>query len=393
MSVSFITDADIPSITRTPGVLVGVVDSGTGMNVHIAGTLDVSVPDLLVTGVTPSPSLSLGLSGNYDVGGAVDFDSIITEIPDAAQITKVEVIASADFHAAIDTDAAQITTCKVKSESDCAGKVKLQIPTGFTPLTDIEISDTDSDVDGSFDTTTSTQADAAVASTFINKVWDMTVDPGQYPLGYITRAQLVSQFSSQKIRVVRDGSFSFVFGNVDMQLVFPAVTGHIQYTFTSLFNVTVSGWLMTVTWEFPLSWTLNVPTDPIEEGDEVTAESPLVDGIDFEQVTTAALEWTDSGGFHSIPITIFSATAPTNWIFTVPPGTLGPFVHVVITSTQFSGSVDLGKLVTIFFLNATGIYTLVPGKTNDTIYDNAEPGTTVDVKIPNPTFKTGFIGG
>lgn len=42
--------------------------------------------------------------------------------------------------------------------------------------------------------------------------------------------------------------------------------------------------------------------------------------------------------------------------------------------------------------NMSGIYTLVPNKTNDTIYTGFGDDT-VDVKKPNPMFKTGYIGG
>jgi len=62
------------------------------------------------------------------------------------------------------------------------------------------------------------------------------------------------------------------------------------------------------------------------------------------------------------------------------------------TGTQFSGSVTLGVL-NVLLTNASGIYTLVPGKTNDTLYKTARDGTTRDVRIPTPFAKTGFIGG
>ncbi len=42
--------------------------------------------------------------------------------------------------------------------------------------------------------------------------------------------------------------------------------------------------------------------------------------------------------------------------------------------------------------DASGIYTLVPEKRNDTIYPKSD-NTTVDVAIPEPFFKTGYIGG
>lgn len=60
--------------------------------------------------------------------------------------------------------------------------------------------------------------------------------------------------------------------------------------------------------------------------------------------------------------------------------------------TQFSGSVALGTL-TILLTNASGIYTLVPGKRQDTYYSSHRDGTTVDIKIPDPTGRTGFVGG
>lgn len=64
-----------------------------------------------------------------------------------------------------------------------------------------------------------------------------------------------------------------------------------------------------------------------------------------------------------------------------------------IFGVTFSGSVILGSLY-ISLKNGSGIYSIVSGKTNDTIYINS-PGNnqTMDFKIPNPFFKTGLIGG
>lgn len=57
---------------------------------------------------------------------------------------------------------------------------------------------------------------------------------------------------------------------------------------------------------------------------------------------------------------------------------------------QFEGSVTLATF-TILNFEGSGIYTLVPGKTNDTLYSSTRNGTTYDVKIPNPFGKTGFF--
>jgi hypothetical protein len=55
---------------------------------------------------------------------------------------------------------------------------------------------------------------------------------------------------------------------------------------------------------------------------------------------------------------------------------------------QLNGTVPLTLLKDV-----SGIYTMVPGKTNDTLYDRQTGQDSVDVKIPDPTAKTGFIGG
>lgn len=58
-----------------------------------------------------------------------------------------------------------------------------------------------------------------------------------------------------------------------------------------------------------------------------------------------------------------------------------------------SGGMDLGGAADLVFIsNASGIYTLVPNKREDTLYDRVLD-TTIDVKIPDPFIKTGYIGG
>lgn len=63
---------------------------------------------------------------------------------------------------------------------------------------------------------------------------------------------------------------------------------------------------------------------------------------------------------------------------------------VVICNIPFGGSVPLGTF-NILVAEASGIYQLVDGKTNDTLYATARDGTTYDVKIPDPNGKTGFF--
>jgi hypothetical protein len=100
----------------------------------------------------------------------------------------------------------------------------------------------------------------------------------------------------------------------------------------------------------------------------------------------------------TVPVIIISATE-FELVFEIPDLSLYDpadppvlTVQVVGDGTQFSGSVELGKLQTIYFLNAPGIYFLDKTATADTLYDTVNGGT-IKVKIPDPTFKTGFIGG
>lgn len=75
------------------------------------------------------------------------------------------------------------------------------------------------------------------------------------------------------------------------------------------------------------------------------------------------------------------------------PYTGGTFVLTAIgDGFQFTGSVILGSFIINNF-DGSGIYVLVPGKRNDTIYNTARDGTTTDYKIPNPFGRTGFISG
>lgn len=73
-----------------------------------------------------------------------------------------------------------------------------------------------------------------------------------------------------------------------------------------------------------------------------------------------------------------------------PVETPPPTVTVVVSGSQFSGSVLLGTF-TIIVAEGSGLYRFVMNKTNDTIYTAERDGTTYDVKIPNPGGKTGFF--
>lgn len=81
-------------------------------------------------------------------------------------------------------------------------------------------------------------------------------------------------------------------------------------------------------------------------------------------------------------------------VFTIPDITVDQpkviYILYVDNGQQFSGSVLLGALTTIYFLDGSGIYFLNVGKGTDTLYVQGT-GQIVEVAIPNPFIKTGFI--
>jgi hypothetical protein len=120
------------------------------------------------------------------------------------------------------------------------------------------------------------------------------------------------------------------------------------------------------------------------------------------------------------PANIVSQT-PTRIIFTLPSFSLPPFSFpeywiptiwirtiwfkikyldftLIVDDPTFSPPLDPtdpipAGSVEILWANASGVYTLQRNKSNDTLYDNDNPGTTEDVAIPDPFGNTGYIGG
>jgi hypothetical protein len=66
-----------------------------------------------------------------------------------------------------------------------------------------------------------------------------------------------------------------------------------------------------------------------------------------------------------------------------------PVPNIVIVG---SGGIDFGgSAITLFIGDPSGIYTLVPDKKHDTLYERTDVDS-INVKIPNPFIVTGFLG-
>lgn len=69
-----------------------------------------------------------------------------------------------------------------------------------------------------------------------------------------------------------------------------------------------------------------------------------------------------------------------------------PFVYTM-GSSGITAGIFLGGTATLQFIgNPSGIYTLVPGKAYDTLYERIPTVTSQDVKIPDPFIKTAYFG-
>ena len=79
-----------------------------------------------------------------------------------------------------------------------------------------------------------------------------------------------------------------------------------------------------------------------------------------------------------------------------PPSSpaVGPWINPTYVPLIPPGGVKFNGSPTILALkNISGIYTLVPDKLTDTVYDGLPLGSSLEVEIPEPSFKTGYIGG
>lgn len=83
----------------------------------------------------------------------------------------------------------------------------------------------------------------------------------------------------------------------------------------------------------------------------------------------------------------FCTSVDPPWVDPVPPSTSPNILG--------NGGLVLGGAAAFTIIkDASGVYTLVPGQAHDSLVDrNTAPSGTVNVKIPDPTWKTGYLGG
>jgi len=361
---------DLLSITRT-GALANVIDSGTDFNFDIIGNYFNSWASDTFQSFNYAGLLG---SNTYILEADVDWPNLLIEIPDGSQIFSVEIsVLGAVALSATVNDQADLFNLVLTGHARCRGTLSVEanltayVPTSVTGWTD--------DVE-----TISTPVPASSYTNLIQaltepnlsveKVWDFTGDPINFPLGYIEKADLISNFTSTQIKMTGVTAIGWA------QISGNSHTGNATETF--LFQTTQ--------WEMRITWQVSYVVDLISPDPVVKQGLVTITGTDLDAIVTPTIEWTDADGdLQSRPITFLTQT-PTEITFNMPD--TGTYMGLV---TIFSGAVSLGTL-TVYVATGSGIYRIVKDKRNDTLYDRAT-SSTEDVTIPRAFGKTGWIGG
>lgn len=126
--------------------------------------------------------------------------------------------------------------------------------------------------------------------------------------------------------------------------------------------------------------------------------SSAITGVNVDQITVGST-LNANGIVYNVFIIPGSSTSFANgtfqpgdcsgWIDYPPPEEPPPGVAIL-----GNGGLTLnGSVPKTLLMDVSGIYTIISGKRNDTLYDRLSGQPNVDVAIPNPNFKTGYIGG
>lgn len=208
-----------------------------------------------------------------------------------------------------------------------------------------------------------------------------------------TRDELIADFSEFNNNLFRLVIGLSVFDTDELVVPTAALNGTVTFGL---------GWSVTVTYEEGFEWELSQDTSPVDEDSIVTVTSDPDDALplDMEEIETIDIQFPDPdspGDFITISVPEAGWVVTDENLITFPIPSFGvyepPYFSILITSDQFSGSISLGMLFTIYFLSASGIYTLTFGQTHDTLYLEDDLPNTIDTKIPNPTIKTGYVDG
>jgi hypothetical protein len=170
-----------------------------------------------------------------------------------------------------------------------------------------------------------------------------------------------------------------------------------QFCYGYSFSITGTYFIQSWSWDMPV-------TTAIKAGDkfEIDAVPDLIDptvipDVTLKDIAAIVLAYTDIDGNEVVVEVLAQDFLVWNYrqiIFYFPrfrqiiDSTIR--IYAVGNGTQFSGTVLLGTL-SVIFADVSGIYTLVPNKRTDTVYDPDNRGQTIEVHIPDPFLETAYI--
>jgi hypothetical protein len=380
MPTTLYTQNDLINIIRS-GTLTNAVDSGSNFQLSISGS-DSDSLTLAASAVSHSiPSFVRGVDvAGYVISGTIDHDSPIVQIPSDAQITEVRISVNVAVSAAA---SGHVQRSSGAGTAECNAVITFGIriePTGGVGTT--SLIDNQSDAVGSVSSAVNETRSVSLSEpgTILEGVWDFSGAP-------ITKSAFEAMFVTARIRMQNSTFTNLASISAGSILTSNGITNNNNIDMDTSASLVVN----TTLWSMEVDW-LNVDYDiianePADRNEEVTVERNPT-GEDLTKVTQVII----IAGEEEYPAHIILQTED-ELIFLLPPlPTTTTDVSIqLIFPTEFGGSVVAGSLE-VLFANASGIYTIVPNKRNDTLYDR-DTGETIDYPIPTPFARTGFVGG
>jgi hypothetical protein len=213
--------------------------------------------------------------------------------------------------------------------------------------------------------------------TLFSLTYDFTLNPnGDFPLGYMTYAQFLTNFSEISILLNTLSSIQSSGGA-------GAGVGNITGSYSGGCALQAANWAMEVEWALPTEWVLETPSITLPDN-EIVLTSPGGQPVEEIHIGDTVIEpndpwvivWTD----EEIRIHL-----PTDERYDDPD------IELLFVGTEFSGASAFLPL-TITYADLSGIYQLDDSIHHDVLYNRTATPSTQNVLIPAPFFVTHFVG-
>lgn len=377
MSTTTYTQIDFTNITALTNDFVNAGPNvGTAPNLTTSG-LDAAGFSL----ATPTPTSALGESkAQVKYQFELDHTTPSNPIPATAQISQIKISQQVtNASAAASVDAAFDSS---SGSTDVASDVHVFLnennPSWIATDNSIDAFDFDF---GSGGGNQSLSKNAGPISRLIEVVYNIAALPGDFPLGYMTKAEFVAAFTTLVVEYYLDAVSGAALGS----------STSAPGSYSDGVDITAVNLQIEVTWTDPVTTNWDVadfdpenniltlerpdPGVPPEDDDELP-ETLFIDDEEYEPEDFWIILWTR--------VRIIVRLKPTQ----LPPT---PPVEMIFAGTQFSGRVSLGTF-SITQVDLSGVYELDPDAHDDTLY--IRDGTTVTTEarmIPSPFFLTYFV--